>query len=106
MIKISNMSDITVISGTSLIERNESKFLASPLGEEIVMMNIDNGDYIGVNNVGSDIWNLIDGPITVDELNRRVLEVYDISEEQLKTELETFLQRMLKQQMIIISEPQ
>jgi hypothetical protein len=100
------MSDKTPISGTSLIERNESKFLASPLGEEIVMMNMDNGNYIGVNNVGSDIWNMIDGPITVEELSRRVLEVYDISEDQLSSELEAFLQRMLKQQMITITEPE
>jgi hypothetical protein len=97
------MANTTPISGTSLICRNESKFLASPLGEEIVMMNTDSGAYIGVNNVGSDIWNMIDGTITVDELRMRILEVYAIDEEQLNNELEVFLQGMLKQEMILIT---
>lgn len=97
------MSKSQEITETSLIQRNETKFLASALGEEIVMMNTDNGDYIGVNSVGSDIWNLLTEPTRVDELVTKVGELYDADEAQLKTEINEFVQRMLKQDMIVVT---
>jgi hypothetical protein len=97
------MSKTQEITETSLIQRNETKFLASALGEEIVMMNTDNGDYIGVNSVGSDIWNLLTEPIHVNELVAKVGELYDVTAEQLETEINDFVQRMLKQDMIVVT---
>jgi len=97
------MSDQQQVTETSVIQRNETKFLASALGEEIVMMNTDNGDYIGINSVGSDIWNLLAQPMRLDELIAKVGEIYEGDTEQLKTEINEFVQRMLKQQMIIVS---
>jgi hypothetical protein len=97
------MSKTQEITETSLIQRNEAKFLASALGEEIVMMNTDNGAYIGVNSVGSDIWNLLSEPIHTDLLIDEVGKIYDVDTEELKTEINNFLQRMLKQDMIIVT---
>ncbi|MGF7078502.1 PqqD family protein [Mucilaginibacter sp. UYCu711] len=97
------MSKTQEITEASLIQRNESKFLASALGEEIVMMNTDNGAYIGVNSVGSDIWNLLSEPIQTDRLVDEVGKMYDIDTEELKTEINNFLQRMLKHDMIIVT---
>jgi ubiquitin-protein ligase len=97
------MSKTQEITETSLIQRNETKFLASALGEEIVMMNTDNGAYIGVNSVGSDIWNLLSEPIHTDQLIIEVGKLYEVDAEELKTEINNFLQRMLKQDMIIVT---
>ena len=97
------MSQKQELADNSLIQRNETKFLASALGEEIVMMNTDNGDYIGVNNVGSDIWNLLTEPMRVDQLLEKVIDIYDVSPEDGKVEVDAFVARMLKQEMIIVS---
>ena len=97
------MSQIQELVENSLIQRNETKFLASALGEEIVMMNTDNGDYIGVNNVGSDIWNLLTEPMRVDQLLEKVIDIYDVTPEDGKIAIDEFVARMLKQEMIIVS---
>ena len=97
------MSQKQELVENSLIKRNETKFLASALGEEIVMMNTDNGDYIGVNNVGSDIWNLLTEPMRVDQLLEKVIDIYDVTPEDGKKEVDEFVARMLKQEMIIVS---
>jgi hypothetical protein len=99
------MSANQEFSEETIIQRNETKFLASALGEEIVMMNTDNGDYIGVNGVGSDIWNLLNEPIRIDDLIKKITEVYDVTPEQGKTEIDAFLQRMLKHEMLVIKGP-
>ncbi|MDB5110535.1 MAG: hypothetical protein JWR67_1649 [Mucilaginibacter sp.] len=93
------------LSEETIIQRNETKFLASALGAEIVMMNTDNGDYIGVNSVGSDVWNLLNEPIRIDDLVKKITELYDVTPEQGKTEIDEFLQRMVKHDMLIIKEP-
>ena len=67
------------LSEETIIQRNETKFLASALGAEIVMMNTDNGDYIGVNSVGSDVWNLLIEPIRIDDLIKKITELYDVT---------------------------
>ena len=97
------MSQKQELVENSLIQRNETKFLASALGEEIVMMNTDNGDYIGVNNVGSDIWNLLTEPMRVDQLLEKLIDIYDVTPEDGKKEVDEFVARMLKQEMIIVS---
>ena len=97
------MSQKQELAENSLIQRNETKFLASALGEEIVMMNTDNGDYIGVNNVGSEIWNMLTEPLRIDQLIEKLTENYDVTAEDAKTEVDEFVARMLKQEMIIVS---
>jgi hypothetical protein len=92
------------LSEKTIIQRNETRFLASALGDEIVMMNTDNGDYIGINGVGSDIWNLLNEPIRIDDLIKKITEVYDVTPEQGKIDIDIFLQRMLKQEMLIIKD--
>lgn len=91
------------LAENSLIQRNETKFLASALGEEIVMMNTDNGDYIGVNSVGSDIWNLLTEPMTVNQLTDKITELYEVGADDAKKEVDEFVARMLKQDMILVS---
>lgn len=100
------MSEKITYDKTSLIHRNGTKFLASPLGEEVVMMNTDNGDYLGVNNVGTEIWNIIEDPISIADLTQRLLAIYDVTEDQLNAELDPFLQQMIKHDMIIVNTPE
>jgi hypothetical protein len=97
------MSNKQELAANALIQRNETKFLASALGEEIVMMNTDNGDYIGVNNVGSDIWNLLNEPMNIEQLVDKVVGIYEVGAEDAKKEVDEFVARMLKQDMILVS---
>jgi hypothetical protein len=90
----------TIFTPETILQRNESKFLASTLGEETVMMDLENGDYLGLNSVGTDIWNLLQQPISLETLLQKLKEVYDVSEEQLNTEVDSFLQKMQEQNML------
>ena len=99
------MSKNKELVADTLIKRNELKFLASALGEEIVMMNTDNGDYIGINSVGSDIWEALSEPMSVDELVNHILELYSGSEAEIKTDVYEFIKRALKLEMLIVIEP-
>jgi hypothetical protein len=88
----------------AVIQRKNEKFLANSLGDETVMMNLDSGDYLGVNSVGTDIWNLLSEPIAINQLIKKLLDMYDVSEEHCTAELNAFLSKMLEQGMITIEK--
>ena len=77
-----------------LIEREENRLLISPLGDETVVMDTDSGDYIGINAVGTSIWNLIQQPVTVQEILQSLISEYEVTEEQCLQEITIFLERL------------
>lgn len=86
-------------------QRNDSNFLTSGLGEETVMMDLENGDYLGLNSVGTDIWNLLQEPLSFETLLQKLKEIYEVSDEQLNKEVTGFLQKMHEQNMLQILTP-
>lgn len=91
-----------LFTNSTIVQRNETGFLASNLGDETVMMNLDNGDYLGLNKVASDIWNLLKEPISVEKLYSQIINLYDVTEEQCKVEVNDFLKKISEQNMLVI----
>ena len=79
------------------------KLLVSGLGEESVMMNIETGDYFGLNEVGSTIWNLIKEPIQVKVICEKLLEDFDIDEHTCKEKTIAYLEHLLEEDMLEVN---
>ena len=52
--------------------------ISSDLGGESVILNIKNGIYHGLNEVGARVWNLIEKPKTVKDIKQVLLEEYEV----------------------------
>lgn len=85
---------------TSKIVRNNDRFLSSMLGNEIVMMDTQNGAYIGLNDVSSTIWNYLENELTAEELVLRLLEEYDINRTDCEQQTLECLKKMEEQGII------
>ena len=85
------------------ISRNENDFLVSELGNEIVMMNTGSGDYLGLNEVSSDIWKLLEQPISPEAIIEQLVSMYDINPEECEAQTMKFLGKMHEQNMITIA---
>ena len=97
------MSESIFISVTTFVQRNATKFLANKLGEEMVMMNMESGDFISMNNVGADIWELSEQPISVGDIIQQLLKLYSISETQCREETIQFLEMSKVQDIFIFN---
>ncbi len=73
-----------------MIKRNDG-WLTAKVGDEAVMMSVDSGVYIGLNEVGARIWELIDQPCELDGLCAAIAEDFDITPEGCRPEVESFL---------------
>ena len=84
-------------------KRNEGNFLISQLGKELVLMDTKTGDYLGINAVGTHIWNLLAGSKSVQELVTDLISRYEVTEAQCQAEVENFLSDLEKRKMVSLA---
>ena len=89
-----------MITLQTTIKRNNEDFLCSKLGAELVMMNLKTGDYLGLNEVSSDIWDLLKQPVTAQEIINGLLQQYEVSKEACEQQTLDCLNKMAEQGMV------
>ena len=80
---------------------NTNKFISSGFGDEMMLMNLETGDYIGLNTVSADIWKQTEKQITAQQIIDYLLQQYDVEEEVCKREVITAMQQMLEKGLLI-----
>jgi hypothetical protein len=85
--------------------RKQGDWLAAKVGEELVMMSAEKGNYIGLSNVGARIWELIEISQDVDAVCAQLQKEYDVAPEACRAEVETFLNELVKHGAIALDPP-
>ena len=68
------------ININTTIQRNDSHVLKSEVGHELILMDIESGQYIGLNTIAHTIWLHIDKPVMVNDLVKQLMNKYDVEE--------------------------
>jgi hypothetical protein len=76
--------------------------IVSDMNGEVVMLSINNGKYYNFGEVGGEIWNLIHNWISIDSLVSKLMEVYDIEEDECIEQVLSFLEELSKEELIDI----
>ncbi len=80
-------------------KRNQEN-ISSKIQDEIIMVNVEQGNYFALNSVGSRIWELIESPQSIDAICSQLTEEYDITPEVCHDEVETFIRRCLELKVV------
>ena len=80
----------------------QGDWISAKVGDEIVMMSADEGKYIGLNDVGARVWELLDQPQTREALQAQLLEEFDVTPDQCRSEIDTFLAKLADYRAIAI----
>lgn len=94
------MSSITT---ATVISRRKDGLLVSELGNEMVMMDIESGNYIGLNETGRVIWELIEQPVKVEDLINQLITRYEVSYEDCSKDTLEYLNKMEEQKIISLN---
>ena len=86
----------------SVVSRNP-EIVHSDMDGEVVMMSVTNGEYYGIDAIGSDIWNLLEDELSIKELCGKLCEVYDVSEDQCQQEVMGFIGQLLENKVVLIN---
>ncbi|QNA84367.1 PqqD family protein [Sphingomonas sp. So64.6b] len=87
-----------------MIERR-GDWLSARVGDEIMMMSAEKGNYLGVNEVGARIWELIETPNDIDAVCAALQREFVIEPDTCRTEVEAFLEQMEKHGAVAVTRP-
>jgi len=76
--------------------------ISCDLKGEAVILNLSNGGYYGLNPVGARIWELIQEPRTVAEVQVALVDEYDVEPDRCASDLLTLIREMIDESLIEI----
>ena len=91
-----------MISESSIIKKS-GDFLMSVIDNEAVILGIENGMYIGMNEMGTEIWSRLDEPVRVSGLIETLVNLYDEDEAVIKNQVIEFLDDLLEKSLIALA---
>ena len=80
--------------------------IAAEADGEVLMMHVESGNYFGLNEVASFIWNQLGEPKTVAELCAAVRAEFDVDEEQCRADVFGFLGGMIADGLAEVVAPE
>lgn len=78
--------------------------LSTTLDGESVLLHTGSGKYFGFNEVGTDIWEMMQEPQSVAELTREIVEKYDVSRETVRADVESLLADLVERDLVQVVE--
>lgn len=70
--------------------------LARKLDDEMVLLNLDSGEYFGLNDTGTRIWELLAGGSACDEVVDRLTDEFEVTAEVAASHVTTLCDELLR----------
>lgn len=80
-----------------------SQQISCELGDEAVILNLDTGEYFGLDPVGAQIWSWLKGPQTVVQLRDRLVEEYRSDRDEIERDLLALLTQLVDEGLIDVA---
>lgn len=65
--------------------------MTAPVDKEIVILSLASNHYVGLDEIGRRIWELLEAPSRIDDLCQKVAEEFDATAEQIAGDVLPFL---------------
>jgi hypothetical protein len=93
-----NVSPSTTVAATS-------GHISSDLAGEEIILDLAEGTYYGLNEVGADIWALLSSPRRVSDICAKLEEEYDVERDVLERDVVDLLSEMHERGLVrVVSE--
>lgn len=70
------------------------------LDDEAVLLDLDSGQYFGLNELGCRIWQLIPAHGRLGVIRDRLMEEYDVSADRAWSDLETLIAELIRRGLV------
>lgn len=79
----------------------KSGIMTADMDGATVMMDIETGKYYNLGEIGGRIWELLETPMSVNDLINALTEEYDVSVEQCQADTVPFLVSLTERSLLI-----
>jgi hypothetical protein len=80
---------------------NSPNVIQETIDNEVVIINLDNGNYYSLANVGADIWSLIESGAAVSEIVDRITKRYEGNHVDIENAVNQFVAELQRQALIV-----
>lgn len=87
------------LSKKNLISQEQGNIVSDMDGEK-VMLSIHNGKYYNLGEMGGEIWEQIEEPISVGKVISHLVTKYDVEQNECEDEVMSFLHQLLEEGLI------
>ncbi|MBU1660562.1 MAG: lasso peptide biosynthesis PqqD family chaperone [Chloroflexi bacterium] len=91
------------LTPTTIVSRTRDVLFAD-VGQEVVMLNLEKGRYHALDEIATEIWEMIAEPIRVADLIAALLTEFDVSPENCQRDVLTYLEQLQERDLLDIHE--
>jgi hypothetical protein len=88
------------MSSTERFKVNKPSVVWEDFNEEVVIVNLESGQYFSARDAGSEIWRRAANGSSVGELLQALMAIYDVEQSVAEDAIETFLGEARKQNLL------
>ncbi len=77
---------------------------SAPVDTDIVILNMARGIYVGLDEIGRRIWEVLQAPTRVDELCRRMSDEYSGNSEDIARDVMKFLDELRSEGLVTFAD--
>ena len=92
-----------IITLDANVVRLEDNYIESDFNDELMLMNLETGDYTHINAIGKVIWLHLGTSSSVKELCQELVAKYEVDLETCEKDVLEFLNKLLGQSIIGVS---
>lgn len=82
------------------------KALFTSLGDDIVALNVEDGQCYGMEKVTAEVWRLLAEPIGIDQICQRLTELYEVEPALCRSDVERLIGQFRKEGLVVaVSSP-
>ncbi|MFG6149931.1 lasso peptide biosynthesis PqqD family chaperone [Halobacillus sp. B23F22_1] len=82
-----------------LVSQSEGN-IVSDMGNEKVMLSIENGKYYNLGEMGGVIWELIESPVAIEEVVDSLLAQYEVERTECEGQVTAFINKLDEEGLI------
>ncbi len=95
------MKNAVTERSTVVVAENQ---VSSDLGKEVAILNLGAGMYYGLNEVGARIWELVQVPRTVEQIQAVILNEYEVDPVSGKRDVLALLQQLANNGLVEVRD--
>jgi len=78
--------------------------LSTELHDEGVLLNLETGEYFGLDEVGMEMWKVLRANGDVDAARAALLEQYDVAEDVLAKDLDELIAKLAERKLLLVAD--
>ena len=79
---------------TSNPKKHAPAFVETKIGEEMIVMHLESGEFFSLKGTASEIWSLIDGDHSTSAIVTVLAQRHDAPEDAVKEDVEEFIKQL------------